>query len=320
MTSFAPIAYFAFNRPQHTARTLEALSANPEATSTDLHVFVDGARNALDQTAVSDVLRLARAVTGFRSVSVHAAASNQGLYQSITQGVSQVVEQAGRVIVVEDDILASPYFLSYMNDGLDIYRDIPEVGCIHAYSPAMPSFPEFFFLRGGDCWGWATWADRWHLYRADTRQMIHEIVAKRQLTAFLDINGHHSLAHLIKRAKGKNQSWAANWHASLFLAGRLTLHPGRSLVENIGNDGTGTHASVSDAYSTSIATSYTGISQPRTEHDERSARLMRDFLDDVAHDSPLRRVRRKLITTWLIVQAVAIYASQRPSRLPHSPA
>lgn len=311
MTSFAPIAYFAFNRPLYTARTLAALGANPEAASTDLHVFVDGARDARDQAAVDEVLRMAQAAAGFRSVSVHAAASNQGLYRSITQGVSQVVAQAGRVIVVEDDILASPYFLSYMNDGLETYHDVSEVGCIHAYSPAMQGFPDFFFLRGGDCWGWATWADRWQLYRAQTRDMIGEMVASRQLKAFLDINGHHSLAHLIKRAKGRNQSWAANWHASLFLASRLTLHPGRSFVENIGNDGTGTHAAVSDAYSTSIRTSYEGIGRPHPLHDERSAHLMRDFLDDVAHESLARRIRRKLITAWLVAQAFAIYASQR---------
>lgn len=314
MTSFAPIAYFAFNRPQHTARTLAALSANPEAASTDLHVFVDGTRDARDQAGVDEVLRIARAAAGFRSVSVHAAKANQGLYRSITQGVSQIVEEAGQVIVVEDDILASPYFLAYMNDGLDTYRQVPEVGCIHAYSPGTQGFPEFFFLRGGDCWGWATWADRWLLYRAETREMIRDMVAKRQLRAFLDINGHHSLAHLIKRAKGRNQSWAANWHASLFLANRLTLHPGRSFVENIGNDGTGTHAAVSDAYSTSTRDSYAGIRRPPLVHDEKSAHLMRDFLDDIAHESLARRIRRKLITAWLVAQALTIYASQRLRR------
>lgn len=314
MTSFAPIAYFAFNRPQHTARTLAALSANPQAASTDLHVFVDGARDARDQAAVDEVLRIARAASGFASVSVHAAASNQGLYRSITQGVSQVIAQAGKVIVVEDDILATPYFLSYMNDGLETYREVAAVGCIHAYSPAMQGFPDFFFLRGGDCWGWATWADRWQLYREQTREMIGEMVASRQLKAFLDIHGHHSLAHLIKRARGRNQSWAANWHASLFLANRLTLHPGRSFVENIGNDGTGTHAAISDAYSTATTTSYAGIGRQAPVHDEKSAHLMRDFLDDVAHESVLRRVRRKLITAWLLAQAIVIYASQRRRR------
>lgn len=315
MTSLAPIAYFAFNRPQHTARTLAALSANPEAASTDLHVFVDGARDADDRAAIDEVLRIAGTIGGFRSVTVHASAANQGLYRSITQGVSQVIAQTGKVIVVEDDILATPYFLSYMNDGLETYREVAAVGCIHAYSPPAQGFPDFFFLRGGDCWGWATWADRWQLYREQTRDMIGEMVASRQLKAFLDINGHHSLAHLIKRARGRNQSWAANWHASLFLAYRLTLHPGRSFVENIGNDGTGTHAAVSNVYSTTTTMSYTGIGRPEPIHDHKSAHLMRDFLDDVVHESPFRRLRRKLITAWLIAQAVAIYATQRLRRV-----
>ena len=41
--------------------------------------------------------------------------------------------------------------------------------------------------------------------------------------------------------KGANDSWAIRWHASAFLAGKLTLYPGRSLVHNIGTDSSGTH-------------------------------------------------------------------------------
>ncbi|WP_266169824.1 hypothetical protein [Dyella subtropica] len=312
MTQYAPIAYFAFNRPQHTARTLAALSANPEAAETDLHIFVDGARHALEQPAVDEVLRLAHATEGFRSVSVHASPSNQGLYHSITQGVSRVIGHTGRVIVVEDDILVSRHFLAYMNDALNTYQDLRQVGCIHAYSPSADGFPDYFFLRGGDCWGWATWADRWLLYRADTRGLVHDLVASRQLAAYLDVNGHHSLVHLVKRAKGRNQSWASNWHASLFLANRLTLHPGQSYVENIGNDGSGTHAAISDVYSTSVTSSYDGIHTVPVAHNDVCARIMRDFLDDVAHESPGRKLRRVLITMLIKAQAIAIYVTYRP--------
>lgn len=306
--NYAPIAYFAFNRPAHTARTLAALAANPQAKTTDLHVFVDGARNDAERPLVAKVLDAVRAVQGFRTVTVHASKTNQGLYSAITDGVSHVLVDADRVIVVEDDILVSPFFLAYMNEGLDRFESDLRVGSIHAYSPPIAGLPDHFFLRGGDCWGWATWTDRWSLYREDTRELVSELVANGQLDAYLNIYGHHSLAHLIKRAWGRNFSWASNWHASLFLAGKLTLHPGRSYVENIGNDGTGTHAANSDIYATDTTESYDGIGAIRVLHDNDRARAMRDFMDGVARETPYKTLRRKLITLLLKWSAHLIFA------------
>jgi hypothetical protein len=52
---------------------------------------------------------------------------------------------------------------------------------------------------------------------------------------------------------GKNNSWAIRWYASAFLADKLTLYPGRSLVHNTGNDDSGTHASGTAAYDTVLS-------------------------------------------------------------------
>ncbi|MEO7478180.1 MAG: hypothetical protein ABIT64_02995, partial [Lysobacteraceae bacterium] len=231
----APIAYFAFNRPEHTARTLAALAANPEAGDTDLHVFVDGPRKEDERDAVEKVIALAGRVSGFASVEVHAASEKQGLYRAITSGVTRVVADAKRVIVVEDDILVSPHFLAYMNEALDRYENEPKVGSIHGYSPPIDGLPDYFFMRGGDCWGWATWTDRWTLFDADADKLRRMLVSKRLLTEYCLSRGSSSLLYLLRRARGRNQSWAVLWDVSLFLAGRYTLHPGKSLVSNIGN-------------------------------------------------------------------------------------
>ena len=309
--NYAPIAYFAFNRPAHTARTLAALAANPQAGMTDLHVFVDGARNDAECLLVAKVLGAVHAVQGFRTVTVHASKTNQGLYSAITGGVSRVLADAGRVIVVEDDILVSPFFLAYMNEGLDRFESDSRVGSIHAYSPPVAGLPDHFFLRGGDCWGWATWVDRWRLYREDTRQLVSELVATGQLDEYLNIYGHHSLVYLIKRAWGLNFSWASNWHASLFLAGKLTLHPGRSHVENIGNDGTGTHAADSGIYATDVAESYGGIGAICIRQNNDCARAMREFMDGAAYETPYKTLRRKLITLLFKWSAYLIFARRR---------
>jgi len=295
MTGYAPIAYFAFNRPHHATRTLTALAANRRASDTDLHIFVDGPRHESERALVDEVLEVARAATGFRSVSVEARDRNYGLFASITEGVSNLVSAAGRVIVVEDDILVSPYFLDYMNDALDRYQDDSRVGSIHAYSPPINGLPDYFFLRGADCWGWATWKDRWALFDADASSLLHALVSNRLLSSFCAAHGSQSLLYLARRVRGRNASWAILWHASLFLAGRLTLHPGASFVQNIGNDGSGVHAAASPVYHTDLLANYTGLPVLSIEESPVAAEALSTFLDaggSGGFTSPVRVLKR----------------------------
>ena len=252
----APVAFFAFNRPVHAARTLRALAATPEARATALHAFVDGPRHGGERDAVDAVREVVANATGFAQVHVHAADANRGLFASITGGVQRVLDAHDRVIVVEDDVEVAPCFLAYMNDALARYRDDARVGSIHAYAPPIDGLPAYFFLEGADCWGWATWADRWSLFEPDPRALLRAMHARRLLRAFTASHGAQSLLQLVHRAEGRSQSWATQWHASLFLAGRHTLHPGQSFVTNIGNDGSGTHADASEAMGRATRTSY----------------------------------------------------------------
>ncbi len=140
------------------------------------------------------------------------------------------------------DLVVAKSFLDYMAWALEAYRNESSVGCIHGYALPIPNLPELYFLRGGDCWGWATRRESWRLFRHDPWELLAEMRDRQLFGSFMQIHGATSLSMLCERAVGRNQSWAILWHASLFLAGRLTLHPGKSLVTNIGNDGSGTHS------------------------------------------------------------------------------
>lgn len=241
-SSLAPVALFAFNRPAHTARTLAALAASPLAAGSDVYAFLDGPRHDDERARVDDVRAVLADAAGFARVRVHATEANRGLFASLTEGIGKVLAVHQAVIVVEDDIEVAPGFLGYMNSALDRYRDVAAVGSIHGYSPPIAGLPKRYFLRGGDCWGWATWADRWSLFNPDARELLLQLRRRRALRAFMRSHGAAPLLQLVKRARGRNQSWATLWHASLFLADRYTLHPGTSLVANIGCDGSGTHS------------------------------------------------------------------------------
>jgi len=207
-----------------------------------IHLFLDGPRQDEDLDAVRACRAVAEDIAAHSVLTIHSNPSNQGLYCSITRGVTAILECHDQVIVLEDDTEVCPYFVDYMTAALSCYNDVATVASIHGYLPPLTiPLPETFFLRGADCWGWATWRDRWALFRHDAAAMASEIRAKRLASAF-DLGGRvPNLRMLDDRAAGRSNSWAICWHASCFLAGRYTLHPGRSLVRNIGLDHSGEH-------------------------------------------------------------------------------
>jgi len=238
----APIALFVYRRLEHTRKTVEALQNNKLAQESDLIVFSDAPKNEAARTDVEAVRQYLKTINGFKSLRLVNREKNLGLSRSIISGVTEVLEQYGKIIVLEDDLITSPYFLIYLNDGLDLYENEEKVISLHAYTyPVKTKMPETFFLKGADCWGWATWRRGWQLFEADGRKLLEELQAKKLNRAF-DLDNSYPYTLMLKsQIKGFNDSWAIRWHASAFLKNRLTLYPGTSLVRNAGFDGMGTN-------------------------------------------------------------------------------
>lgn len=253
MATPAPIALFVYNRLQHTRQTLAALQSNELAAESDLHIFSDAPKTAAAADSVQAVRDYIRTLGGFRSVRIIEQPRNLGLAQSIIGGVTEVCNGAGRVIVLEDDLVTSPSFLRYMNQMLDLYANDEPVASIHGYCyPTKAELPRTFFLRGGDCWGWATWQRSWRHFEPDGRKLLAQLRSRRLEREF-DLDGAMPFTRMLQeQIAGTNDSWAIRWHAGCFLAGRLTLYPGRSLVHNIGNDSSGTHGSATEVFSNQL--------------------------------------------------------------------
>ena len=239
--STAPIALFAYNRPDHVRRTVEALQRNAGAVTSDLHVFSDAPRNPAAAEGVALVRDYIRRIDGFGTVEIVERERNLGLARSIVDGVTRLCHARGKVIVVEDDLITSPSFLGFMNDALAFYEGDSRVISIHGYCYPIADLPETFFLRGADCWGWATWKRGWDLFEPDGRKLLIEL-RRRSLTDDFDFDGSYPYTRMLEdQTHGKNESWAIRWYASAFLLNKLTLYPGSSLVQNIGADGSGIH-------------------------------------------------------------------------------
>lgn len=283
----APIALFAFRRPDHTRRTLAALAANKEAKHSLLYAFCDGPKREADVEDVQAVRRLMRETDGFAAVKIVEHQTNIGLANSIIGGVSAMLADYPQVIVVEDDLATSPHFLGYMNQALRIYADEAAVASIHGYIyPVEDEFPATFFLRGADCWGWATWRRAWAVFEPNACLLAKKL-RERGLDQAFDMDGAYPYMQMLQDAEeGKVDSWAIRWHASAFLENMLTLYPGRSLVQNIGTEGSGTHGDISDSFEVELETRPLDPQRIAIEADERAADLVAAFLRKMTQGSP----------------------------------
>jgi hypothetical protein len=297
--SFAPIALFTYNRLTHLRRTVEVLRGNLQASESELIVFSDGPRSEGDAAKVRAVREYLKTITGFKSLTVVENAQNLGLAQSIIRGVTEVVNRYGRIIVLEDDLITSPYFLSFMNEALEFYQDEDRVISVLGYLyPVRAQLAETFFLQDNECWGWATWKRGWDLFEEDGTKLL-ELLEQRSLTRKFDINGAYPFTQILRdQIAGKNNSWAIRWQASALLHDKLTLYPGRSLVNNIGHDSSGEHCEQTSCFDSEVSATPINIERiPVAEDTVALHHLERYFLSIKTSwmQRILKRISRKLV-------------------------
>lgn len=250
----APIALFAYKRAAELQRTIKALQANYLAAQSDLYVFVDGPRRPVDEAKVAEVRALARQITGFRSVTLHLNDANAGCASAIIMGVSTVLVAHDRVIVVEDDIVTTPNFLDFINQGLDQYRDHPRIFSIGGYTfPfARPAgYTDDAYVYGRTCaWGWGIWADRWantDWAISDFDQFMADPAQRRAFNKY----GSDRVRMLRRAVQGEIEAWDIRLCYAQFKRRQLTLYPTVSKVNNIGfESGEGVNTNVYNRYQT----------------------------------------------------------------------
>jgi len=242
----APTAVFAFNRPEHLRRTLAALAANDLAAESDLTIFCDGPRREEERVLTDEVRTAAREAKGFRSLEVVEREKNFGCADSVISGLEHMFTRHERLVVIEDDILCSPHTLRFLNAGLEKYANEPMVFNIAAWSPpptlmpVTPAYPfDVYFVPRFNCWGWASWRDRWEIIDWDVSDYAAFARNARLRRAF-NHGGNDMAPMLDSQMAGEINSWAIRMDYARFKHGRLGLNPVISYTTNIGM-GSGTH-------------------------------------------------------------------------------
>jgi hypothetical protein len=253
----APIAVFAYNRPDHLRRTLASLRACTGFADSSVTVFVDGPRGAHDVEAVAQVAQVAATDLG-EGADIRRSAQNRGLATSIVSGVEELVNRHGRVIVIEDDLELAPCFLEFMNRSLSRFEDDETVFQVSGHMFNVPDFSgrqEALLLPLTTTWGWATWARAWNTYDPAATGW-ERLLSDRALRRRFDVDGTYNYTEMMRRQmRGQSDSWGIRWYWSVFRQGGLTLFPPVTLVRNTGHDGSGTHGR-------GVVSSFSGIAAP----------------------------------------------------------
>ena len=254
LDDLAPIVLFVYNRPDHTKQTVEALQKNELAIDSELFIYSDAAKNETAEQKVNEVRQYIKNIDGFKKVTIVEREKNWGLANSIIDGVTKIVNEYGKIIVLEDDLVTSPYFLKFMNEALEIYKDEEKVWHISGwnYPIDISGLDDVFLWRLMNCWGWATWADRWKHYEKNIDKFINKF-SKNDIYKF-NIDGvENAWKQVVLNKEGKINTWAIFWYATIFKNNGLCINPSQTFVENIGHDGSGFHCGESCIFSSSLS-------------------------------------------------------------------
>ncbi|MDB1941837.1 glycosyltransferase [Clostridium tertium] len=297
--NLAPVVMFVYNRVDHTKKTIEALTRNKLANESILYIFSDGSKNNDDINEVKIVRNYIRKLNyGFKKIIIIESDYNKGLAKSVIDGVTRIINEHKKVIVLEDDIITSENFLEYMNDGLKYYEDNHRIWSISGYNLPI-KIPidyknDIYFGYRACSWGWATWKDRWEKNDWDVSDYTEFMNDKKKIKVFN--RGGNDMSNMLDRQmKNEINSWAIRWCYSQYKNDSYCVYPVISKVKNIGNDGSGTNCDKNNLFDTVIDSS-----TRKTE-----------FLDTVIENEEILKNFRKYFKRPLLPRWLEIYLKNK---------
>jgi hypothetical protein len=243
VSDLAPIALFVYNRLWHTKQTVKALQNNKLASRSILYIYSDAAIDGSNNEEINEIRKYIHNINGFNKVIIIEREDNLGLADSIIDGVSNVIKKYGRIIILEDDLVTSPYFLNFMNDALVFYEKSTNIYHISGWSYPINvnGLGDMFLWNVMNCWGWATWENRWNHFEKNIENTIANFNS-RDIIEF-NMNGAEKFWDQVERnRKGIINTWAVFWYAHIYKNDGLCVNPSISFVQNIGRDGSGTNS------------------------------------------------------------------------------
>ncbi len=254
---------------------------NTLADKSSLYIFSDGPKSNKDKPGVDAVRNYINKISGFYKIGILEREKNLGLANSVISSVNEIFKRYDKAIVMEDDMICSPYFLKFMNEVLNIFEDDKQIFSVTGYTFPI-KFPEHYDLPlylspRSSSWGWGTWKNRWE--KADWElKDIHDIINNKSHVESFN-KGGDDLSRMLKNSlEGKIDSWSIKWTYTHFLNNAYCVYPVKSRIKNIGADKSGVHTAKTKKFDVELELSDIDLSEIKELHpDEKVLQAFRKF-------------------------------------------
>lgn len=291
----APIGVSTYSRLIHLKQTIEALQKNTLAKESELYIFSDAPQKG-DEEIVQKVRDYIHTVDGFKKVHIVERETN-GRVANNRGGMKQLLDEYGKMIWFEDDNVTSEYFLEFINDCLNKFKDQKHIFGVGGFNVPLlfedESRESYHLSQLFNGWGFATWNDR----------NIFE--AMRNNNAYLELKDK-DLANKIKNIhptlhKGLKDIYEGNLDAGdykivfhLIKNDMYMIKPNISLVKNIGNDGSGVHCGVNDKFDIELENKKIIVDNNKIKYDIKYDKNFYNFYH------PKRNIFRRIVNSLKI--------------------
>lgn len=309
----APIALFVYNRSDHTRKTLDALMQNDLISRSQIYIFSDHAASIKNEVLVQEVRSLIKTYQWIIPPIIIERTENYGLARNIVSGINHVLLENDQIIVLEDDIITSKGFLTYMNQALQLYANEDRVMHISGYMfPLKKELPETFFYNTASCWGWGTWKSAWLKYEDNTNVLLSHFNSEKIIAQFNIEQSYDFHGALVGNHTRTLNTWAVKWYASILINGGYCLHPGKSLTLNIGHDGSGVHSGTTTAFDHKKLPESMEVKLLNIEESKYVRKLMRNFYTK-KHQSYFGRIKSSVggLMSDEIKQSLKTFSSKK---------
>ncbi len=246
----SPIVFFVYNRPFLTLKSLKSLKNNVLSDQSRLYIFSDGPKETATENEKNNIEKVREIIHSLKwcnHVFIEEAETNKGLANSQIEGITQVINEYGKVIVLEDDLVFSPYFLKFMNEGLNYYEDDHNIISITGtgFSPEYMKKPTFYkhdvyLSYRTNSTGWGTWLDRWNMVDWEMNYFDDFIKSEDKIKK-LKRGGEDLFDILNAQKKERIDSWAIRWAYTAAEYDKYCVYPFKSYTTNIGFGKDSTH-------------------------------------------------------------------------------
>ena len=237
------VVLFGYNRPSHLMRVLIALE---DYNIKKIHFFLDGPKNSRDIIIQKQIIFIIKNNKKIKII-LHKSKKNLGIAGSITKGLGIISKKYKKMIIIEDDCIPRKEFFQFFVKMLNKKNIFQEVGAICGYQ-----FPEIheknkhtiypILLNYFIPWGWATTSYHWINFEK-MKKNKNNFYSKESFPKVIK-----KLNTLVKN--NEKNIWSLNFIIYNFFLKKKFIFPNKSLVKNIGFDGTGVNSKITNSFDT----------------------------------------------------------------------